>query len=59
MRLEAQKYLYDKQAADLLVDFTAGTHTDYEENSMLRAAVYRKFDLPIRSTQEYGCCGRG
>ena len=47
MRLEARKYLYDiKQAADLLGEFTAGKQfTDYEENSMLRAAVERKFEI--------------
>jgi len=47
MRLEARKYLYDiKQAADLLGEFTAGKQfTDYMENSMLRAAVERKFEI--------------
>ena len=47
MRLEARKYLYDiKQAADLLGEFTAGKQfSDYKENSMLRAAVERKFEI--------------
>jgi uncharacterized protein with HEPN domain len=47
MRLEARKYLCDiKQAADLLGEFTAGKRfSDYEENSMLRAAVERKFEI--------------
>lgn len=47
MRLEARKYLYDiKQAADLLGEFTVGKQfTDYMENSMLRAAVERKFEV--------------
>ena len=47
MRLEARKFLYDiKQAADLLGEFTDGKQfTDYQENSMLRAAVERKFEV--------------
>lgn len=47
MRLEARKYLYDiKQAADLLGEFTGGKEfSDYGENSMLRAAVERKFEI--------------
>lgn len=47
MRLEARKYLYDiKQAADLLGEFTVGKQfSDYTENSMLRAAVERKFEI--------------
>lgn len=47
MRLEARKYLYDiKQAADLLGEFTDGKQfSDYRENSMLRAAVERKFEI--------------
>jgi len=47
MRLEVRKYLYDiKQAADLIGEFTAGKQfSDYEENSMLRAAVERKFEI--------------
>jgi hypothetical protein len=55
MRLEPRKYLYDiKQAADLLGEFTAGKQfTDYQENSMLRAAVssarrFQSFPRPIR-----------
>lgn len=45
MRLEARKYLYDiKQAADLLGEFTAGKQFT-NENSMLRAAVERKFEI--------------
>ncbi|HUF09495.1 MAG TPA: HepT-like ribonuclease domain-containing protein, partial [Rhodothermales bacterium] len=35
-----------KQAADLLGEFTDGKQfTDYEKNSMLRAAVERKFEI--------------
>ncbi len=47
MPLEARKYLYDiKQAADLLGEFTDGKQfSDYRENSMLRAAVERKFEI--------------
>lgn len=47
MRLEAKKYLYDiKQAADLLVEFTAGKDfSDYEREAVLRAAVERKFEI--------------
>ena len=47
MRLEARKYLDDiKQAADLIGWVTAGKQfTDYAENSMLRAAVERKFEI--------------
>ena len=47
MRLEPRKYLYDiKHAADLIGEFTAGKEfPDYQENSMLRAAVERKFEI--------------
>ncbi|MBI4299615.1 MAG: DUF86 domain-containing protein [Chloroflexi bacterium] len=47
MRLKAKKYLYDiKQAADLLVAFTAGKgFADYERDAMLRAAVEREFKI--------------
>ncbi len=47
MRLEDRKFLYDiKQAADLLGEFTAEKQfADYQENSMLRAAVERKFEI--------------
>lgn len=47
MRLEAKKYLYDiKQAADLLVEFTAGEDfSDYEREAVVRAAVERKLEI--------------
>ncbi len=47
MRLEIRKYLYDiKQAADLIGEFTAGKQfPNYRDNSMLRAAVERKFEV--------------
>jgi len=47
MRLEVRKYLYNiKQAADLLGEFTGRKQfSDYQENSMLRAAVERKFEI--------------
>lgn len=47
MRLEAKKYLHDiRQAADLLVEFTAGKQfADYEHDAMLRAAVEREFEI--------------
>ena len=47
MRLEVRKYLYDiGQAADLIGEFTVGKQfSDYEGNSMLRAAVERKFEI--------------
>lgn len=47
MRLEVRKYLYDiEQAADLIGAFTASKQfSDYRDNSMLRAAVERKFEI--------------
>jgi uncharacterized protein with HEPN domain len=47
MQHEAKKYLEDiAQAADSIVQFTAGkAFADYREDSMLRAAVERKFEI--------------
>jgi uncharacterized protein with HEPN domain len=47
MPLESKKYLFDVQrAAKLLTEFTAGkTFDDYLQDSMLRAAVEREFEI--------------
>ena len=47
MQLEAKKYLYDiQQAVEPLTEFTGGkVFEDYEQNTMLRAAVERQFEI--------------
>ena len=47
MQLEARKYLYDiQQAAAQIAEFTSSKEfTDYAIDSMLRAAVERKFEI--------------
>lgn len=47
MRSEVKKYLYDiAEAAELIDQFTAGKAlADYLEDSMLRAAVERQFEI--------------
>ena len=47
MRLEARKYLFDIQhATTQIVEFTTGkTFADYTGDSMLCAAVERKFEI--------------
>jgi len=47
MQLEAKKFLYDiKQAADLLSEFVRDkTIDDYLEETMLRSAVERQFEI--------------
>jgi uncharacterized protein with HEPN domain len=47
MQVEAKKYLYDiQQAAGRLADFTSGkTFSDYESDTMLRAASERQFEI--------------
>ncbi|OGP26318.1 MAG: hypothetical protein A2038_05175 [Deltaproteobacteria bacterium GWA2_57_13] len=47
MQVEAKKYLYDIQrAVQRLTEFTAGKRfEDYEQDTMLRAAVERQFEI--------------
>jgi uncharacterized protein with HEPN domain len=47
MRLELKKYLFDvREACARIEDFTTGlTFADYQDNSMLRSAVERQFEI--------------
>lgn len=47
MQIEAKKYLYDmQQAVERLTQFTAHKRLeDYKQDSMLRAAVERQFEI--------------